>query len=470
MAILEKLSEYALSLRPDTIPDEVKRIGKTFFIDCLGCMIAGAHGKPSQIALDYCRDMYGREKGVATVLATGGEKTNVCSAAFINGISSHYHDYDDVLPTLNGHPSAVVLPVVLALGEENNISGEAALCAYIAGVEVIDVVARGLNQEGHIHYSHGWHSTESLGIFGATAAAGIILGLTKEQLITAFSIAASDSAGLQGNFGTMTKAFHAGRGAEKGILSAKMAQRGFTANPNIMEMVGGFALATTGEMSTEKMEARMDSGKSVFIDPGLTMKPYPCCKCNHNIIDAIYNLQNKYGFSSSEVEKVEVGVQPFFVGCLKYPIARTTLEGKFSCNYNVAVVLAKGHRPGILDFQGSEITDAELISTMQKVEMKIDDSIANGAYANGGWDTKMTVTLKDGRQLKERVEYSRGESRNPLSAEEVLEKFRECMSITLEPSKSELAIQLLQSLEKMESITALMNAIEQAAKPIYQQK
>jgi len=96
--------------------------------------------------------MYG-EKLESTVLVAGGIKLNAGNAAFINGISSHYHDYDDVLPTLNGHPSAAVLPAVLVLGESENINGEDALIAYVIGVEVIDIMARGLNQEGHIHYT-----------------------------------------------------------------------------------------------------------------------------------------------------------------------------------------------------------------------------------------------------------------------------------------------------------------------------
>ena len=243
-----------------------------------------------------------------------------------------------------------------------------------------------------------------------------------------------------------------------------MAQRGFTANPDIMEMVGGFALATTGEMSSEKMIARMDSRKSVFLDPGLTMKPYPCCKCNHNIIDAIYNLMTQYGFTNEDVEKVEVGVQPFFVGCLKYPDAKTMLEGKFSCNYNVAVVLCTGKRPSIASFEGTDITDANILATMKKVEMTIDDNIAGGAYANGGWDTKMTVILKDGRKLDERVVYSRGESKNPLSTEEVLEKMRDCMAITLDPAKSEVVIECVRSLETLPSVRVLMATIGSAAK------
>jgi len=196
------------------------------------------------------------------------------------------------------------------------------------------------------------------------------------------------------------------------------------------------------------------------------MKPYPCCKCNHNIIDAIYNLKTKHNFTADDVEKVLVGAQPFFIGCLKYPIAKTVLEGKFSCNYNVALVLHNNERPRIKDFEGVEVTDKKIIEIMKKVEMVIDNSIANGAYANGGWDTKMEVTLKDGRVLNERIVFSRGESENPLSTEEVLDKLRDCMSIALYPEKGEMVVELLRNLGNLDSVRTLMKAIEFAAKPI----
>ena len=463
MTLTEQLAEYTLKQSSGPIPSAVKALGQSFFIDCLGCMIAGSQGEPSRIAAECCKDLYG-VKGEATVLATGGLKLDACSAALINGISSHYHDYDDVLPTLNGHPTAAVLPAVLALAEKLNKSGGEALAAYITGVEVVDIMARGFNQAGHIHYSKGWHSTSSLGIFGATAASALLLGLNSQQLVNAFGLAASESSGLQGNFGTMAKAFHAGRAAEKGIWVAEMAARGYGANPSIMEVTGGFADVTTGTMDMAAMTERMNSGASVFLDPGLTMKPYPCCKCNHNPIDGIYELMHEHGLKPQDIKKVIVGVQPFFIGCLKYPAAATALEKKFSLNYNVAFVMVYGKRPAIRDYPGGTVTDAIMLENMNKVEMVHDPSIAGEAYANGTWDTKMTVVLNDDRQLNTRVLHSRGESANPLSKDEVLEKFRDCMSITVDAAKAEPVIELLDDLEKLDSINKLMAVIEAAGK------
>ncbi|GHS96688.1 hypothetical protein AGMMS50276_15470 [Synergistales bacterium] len=466
MSILEKVADYTLTLQLEKMKSEAVETGRSFFMDTLGCIIAGAQQKPSLLALDFCEKMYGDGRKVATVIGSGGVKLSTCSASFINGVSSHFHDYDDMLPTLSGHPSAAVLPCVLALCEELNKSGKDALEAYIAGVEIIDIMSRGLNSKTLVHYSKGWHSTQTIGIFGAVAAAAILLGLTKKELTIAFSMAASESSGLQGNFGTMTKAFHAGRAGEKGILVAKLAQSGFTANPHIMEMEGGFVNATTGFFDTPAMLERMQTRESAFIDPGVTMKPYPCCKCTHNVIDDIWNLMNKYKFKNEDVEKVLVKAQPLTAACLKYPEAKTMLEGKFSAQYGVALVLVNEKLPGIPHFEGTDITDHRVLETMKKVTMVLDDSIAGGEFFAGNWETRMEVTLKDGRELKESVVYARGEAQNPMTQEEVLDKFKECVNVSLFPEKSEPVIGLLQNLAKLSSIRELIDVVERAARPI----
>jgi len=463
MALLDQIASYAISLDSNSILPEVKKKGRAFFADGLACIIAGAHGEPSQIAIKYSDRMYGDGVQSATVIGTD-KRRNVCSAAFINGISSHFHDYDDVMPAMSGHPSAVVVPTVLALAEELDCSGEKALCAYIAGLEVIDVISRGINQEGQVHYSKGWHATQTLGIFGATAAASLLLGLDAKQMVYALSMAASESSGLKGNFGTMTKAFHAGRAAEKGILVAKLAQDNFTANPDILGMPDGFALTTTGGIHSQAILDRIASRKSTFLDPGMIMKPYPCCQCNHTIIDAIWNLMAAYKFSAADVKKVWIGVQPVFFGSLRYSIARTMLEGKFSANYNAALVLLHERRPRIADYEG-EIGDPKIIDAMHKVEMVVDDSIAGGAYSNGSYDTKLEITLHDGRILKKFISHSRGDTRNPLSAEEMREKLQDCMRITLYEDRLEPIISMLEKLEALQSIRILTEAIFSAAKP-----
>jgi 2-methylcitrate dehydratase PrpD len=464
MTILEQVAGYALTLKKETMQQKAVALGRAFFLDAIGCIIAGAQQRPSRLALEYCLKMYGNRQNTATVLGTGGLRLSACSAAFVNGISSHFHDYDDMLPTLSGHPSATVLPCVLALCEELDKSGKDALEAYMLGIEITDIMARGLNSKTLVHYSRGWHSTQTIGIFGATAAAGFLLGLTEPQLTVALSIAASEASGLQGNFGTMTKAFHAGRAAEKAIAAAKLAAEGFTANPAVMEMTGGYAIASTGSLDTAAMAERMSSRESAFISPGLTMKPYPCCKCAHNMIDAMWNLINRHGFYNEDVEKVLIGAQPLSVACLKYGNPTTMLQGKFSAQYATALVLVNRALPGLPEFEGAEITDRRVIETMGKITMVQDDDIAHGQFFKGNWETRMTVTLKEGRSLEETVVYARGEAQNPMTPEEMTDKLSQCAAVSLIPEKVAAVVEFLENFER-HPIRSLTETIEEAAKP-----
>jgi 2-methylcitrate dehydratase PrpD len=463
MSVLTDIVDYISKLKEFT-DEKVDSKAKLFFIDCLGCIIAGAHAKPTAIAYNYCADMY-TGGGKSTILTTGGPKFNAGAAAFVNGISSHFHDYDDVLPTQNGHPTAVVLPAVLAVAEELALPGERCLWSYRIGVEVIDIISRAVNKKDHVHYSQGWHSTESLGVFGSTAAVGALIGLDSTQMTYALAIAASESSGLQGNFGTMTKAFHAGRGAEKGILAAKIAKLGYNSNPNILEMVGGFALAVSNGIDQDAVTERLALGKSAFLDPGMTMKPYPCCKCNHNMIDATYELLTEHKFTPDQVDEVIIGVQPSFIGCLKYNDPKTMLEGKFSANYNVACVIINGKRPSLSDFEGIYIDNKAIIEMMPKIKMVVDHSIAGGAYANGTWDTKVIIKLTNGNSLEKRVLHSRGEAQNPLSSADVLDKLEDCLSINIVNDKVSYLKDLIYSFDSLKDINDLTKAIESSSKP-----
>ena len=462
MSATGKMADFVLNLNQEKLQKGVLELAKQSFIDTVACMIAGSKESTTQLALKYCKENFG-SKDSSTVIGLKEVKLDPYNAAFVNGISAHIHDYDDQLPTMNGHPSAPVLPAVLAISEETNSSGLEAMIAYISGVEICQAMSICLNQEDHKHYEKGWHTTETFGIFGATAAAGKLLGLNKEQLTNAFGIAASESSGLRANFGTQTKPFHAGRAAAKGVQAAKLALLGMNSNPYIMETEGGYALASTGEMDLDGMYAFMDNGISCFIEPGITIKPYPCCKCTHNGIDAIYETMKEYKYTADDVERVVCHVMPFTIDVLKYPDAKTKLEGKFSMNYTLALTLLNERVPGINDFIGKDITDANVLEYMKRIEMIEDSDIANGLYTNSTHETWVDIYLKDGREINKKVVYSRGESRNRLSIDEIVEKLEDCISLTLDTNKSQNIVGVLLDIEKIDNISLLMDVINDAS-------
>ncbi len=449
MLLTEKLAEYVLSVSKKNIKPEVWEKAKITFKDCYACMLAGANEKARLIASDYGYMI--KSNPLSSIIGIKNFKTDPCTAAMVNGIAAHIHDYDDVSTTIVGHPSVVVLPTVLAVGENMGINGETALIAYITGVEVMALIARGVNP---LHYSKGWHSTGTLGIFGAVAAAGKILKINKEQLVFAFGIAASLSSGLKGNFGTMTKSLHAGRAAADGIFAVLMSKLGYDANPNIMEMDGGFAQVTSGNLDREKIDKFIDARDSEFLTPGLSIKAFPSCKATHNGISAAMILKKKHRFNIDNIEQIHIGCQPVAKDLLKYPIAKTPLEGKFSMNYCIACALIFDEVT-LEHFEGTVIDNQKILEIMRKVSMEVDEEISKGSYFNGTWETSVTITLKNGDCFSEKVRYAPGDPENPLSTNEHEKKFLDCSSRSIEINKVKFLSEILDHIEDINDINTL---------------
>lgn len=387
-------------------------------------------------------------------------KTDPYNAIIINGISAHFHDVDDVLVSIDGHPSVAVLPAVLAAAEIVGATGEETLRAYVTGIEVLKLIGIGFNKDAR-YYSIGWHATATLGIFGATAAVGRLFGLTESQLVNALGIAASESSGLKGNFGTMVKPLHAGRTGAKAFFAAQIAKRGYISNPAIMESSEGFAHVTVKTIDISDVKKAIEEGVSAFIDPGLSMKPWPCCRQNHSAINAVQNLKTKYSFTAADVEKVECLVQPVSFDCLKYTNPKTKLQGKFSIQYNVAVALIKGNIT-LEDFDGTDIEDPKVLELMKKILIKIDDSIAGGMYNNGKYDSIVKIHLKDGRVLQDWVVYAKGDPANMMTQQEVMTKFNSCISRACNKNKLKQVWDNVFGIDKLDHVRNMLDAINDA--------
>lgn len=455
----ELLADVVLNYRIDALPAEAVERAQTTLKDCLGCMLAGSREKPPAILGQYARDLGARP--TASALGVHNLRTDAGTAALINGTAAHIHDYDDVSTNVTGHPSVVCLPVALALGEETGASGEQVLEAYMLGIEVMGLMGRGLNPQ---HYSRGWHNTGTLGTFGATAAAGKLLGLERQQLVYAFSIAASRAAGLKGNFGTMTKSVHAGLAASNGIFAAKTAKLGLDANPDIFEMDEGYVSVTTGSLNLEAVTQFLDEKKSEFLEPGLAIKPFPSCKATHNGINAAMELHQEYGFRPEDVETIWVDCQPIAKDLLKYPIAQTPLQGKFSMNYCIACALLYG-RVTLAQFEGTEIGEPAIRDMMEKIHMEVCPDIAGDAYYNGTWETGVRILLRDGRKLEKRVRYATGDPERPLAADALDAKFRDCLSKAVELSRAEPFLRCVDSIRQLPNLSPLLESLENCLLP-----
>jgi 2-methylcitrate dehydratase PrpD len=328
------MARFITEAKFEDIPTPAVNLAKLCLLDAVGCAIYGTTRPLGKIFTGLVDELGG--KPVARVLGTSIE-TNAVNAAMANGTLGHSEDFDDFT---GGHQAVLLMPVVLAMGEEHRLSGKQALLSYIVGFDITLNVTHAMGED---HYGKGWHNTSSIGTLGSTAAAAKMLNLDEMQTRMALGIGASQAAGLRANFGTMTKPFHPGNACRAGVLAAKMAQKGYEANPDVMEHRFGYAAVYGEEMMNLAAVPRhlgnpwalMGSGKDVA--NGIAIKIWPCCGGTHGANTAITKLLKKNPFKAEDVASVDI-VTTHEPSCmapnLRWP--KSGLQGKFSTWFTVA--------------------------------------------------------------------------------------------------------------------------------------
>jgi len=399
----------------------------------------------------YAKEMGGNPE--AGVIAAGF-KTSAPQAALANGVMAHALDYDDVAVSWIGHPTAVLLPVVLALGERGRLSGREALAGYILGLEVEAKLGACV---GFGHYDWGWHATATLGTLAAAAAAAKMLSLDICRTRMALGIAASLAGGTRQNFGTMTKTLHAGSAARNGIVAAFLAERGFSADGAIIESPMGFCKLFSGgaEYDVAQAALRLDSPFDI-VSPGISLKPYPCCRLTHRCIDAILHLIEEYGVSAEDVKTVECRTSESVPQVLIHSRPKTGLEGKFSMQYCMAIALLDG-RVALGQFTDDKVAHARAQELLRRVEYVHTGDVGGAEMLTT--PEVVTITLRDGRKLSAEVPVAKGDPRNPMTEEELAAKYRDCASSVLSRDDIEKSRDMVYNLQDVEDISEFMDLI-----------
>ena len=232
MDVTAKIAQFATELKYAAIPPAAVQTAKTAMRDCLGVALAGSREEDAKICAEIARQENAKED---TTVIGQGFKTSALNGALANGTAAHALDFDHSF-TLMGQPTAPIIPAIFAVGESLGASGRQLIEAYVVGYEITGKLAHSLRDSAH----DGWHAPSTLGSFGAAAACGKLLGLSAAQVEMALGMAASMAGGIVANFGTMTKPLHVGLGARNGVLAAKLAAGGFTANGKAIESNFGF--------------------------------------------------------------------------------------------------------------------------------------------------------------------------------------------------------------------------------------
>jgi len=418
-SITRALGAFISDLRFEAIPAEAAAVARMGFVDLVGVMIAGR----DEPVVGLLRDALGvaGPRGEAA-LTFGPLRAPAPEAALINGTAAHALDYDDV--ALRGHPSTVLVPAILAEGEALGATGAEMVTAYVAGYEAwAELIAH----DRDFHHEKGWHPTGVFGAIGAAAACARLRGLDAERAAHAVALGASQSAGLGANFGTMTKPFHAGRAAQAGVLSARLAEAGMTASLDAIEHSRGFLYAISPQGRVTGLDAPTEGfGRDWrILEHRLSIKKFPICYCGHRATDAMLALRARRSFAAEEIEAVEMVTSRAHAGTLRNNLPQTGLEAKFSGPFDMAAAVIAG-KVGLAELTDGFVRRPDVQALMARVSVTPTDDVDPALPGASPFDT-VRVTLRSGVRLEESVRRARGHAAVPLTEEELRAKFLDCL-------------------------------------------
>lgn len=389
------------------VPDAVRHEAIRSIMNGIATGLAGSHDVATLTAMKVAARF--SATGQAHVIGHA-DPLDLPTATFLNAIAINVFDFDDTHPGTILHPTAPVLPPLLALAEVMPISGAAFLDAFAIGVEVECRIANSVSPE---HYRRGWHITSTCGVFGAAAATGRVLGLDPAQMLNAFGIASAQSSGLVETLGTMAKSVGVGNAARGGLMAALMAREGMTGPQRPLEGPRGF---TTVTATNPKLDCLTNGLGNAWELSQNTYKPYPCGVVLNPVIEAALDLRASSDFDSRHIQRVVVRGHSLLVERTDRRDPAQGREAQVSAQHAVAVTLLRG-RAGLDEFSDAAVADPQTIELRHRVAVEVDSGLPVGAAV-------LALELSDGTVRSCRIDQARGDSDRPMSDREIEDKLR----------------------------------------------
>ena len=442
--VTDTLARFVAETDYSTISDKTLANAKIHILDTFGAALAGVSTDTASIAFQYCQKMGHSEE--ASIWGTR-LKSSAPMAAFANGLLGHAIDFDDWDAFIHaGHPTCMVTGAALSLGEVIGSSGRDLLKAYVLGIEVLTKMATATPNV----QDRGFHSTPVWGSIGATIACASLARLEPDKIKAALGIAASAAGGIHRQQGSMVKPFHAANAARNGVEAVLLAQQGFTADAAIIEAPRGFCDTFFGPNTCdyEKMIANLST--PYFLEsPGLGLKLHPCSAPQFLAADAALQLKREHKINFADVATIEVRIPPLRYQRHYHPDVKTGLRGKFAINYVVALAFLDG-KLEIETFTDAKANQPQVQEALGRVKVIRDESIPEpGPYC------PVSVELKSGTRFTHTATIPKGHPENPLTEEEVLNKFHSNVKTIIAEKQSEELISAVLKLDAMDNTRKL---------------
>jgi len=446
MGITQELAKYCSGLKFRQLPEEVIDRVKYFFLDFIGVACRGSREDSSQSMYRFVREMdRGAKNGV--IIGTK-ERAPYLYAALANGTSSHAIEMDDVNNEASLHPGVVIFPSALATCEMVSGTGKSFIEAVVLGYEVMIRLGKALGPENS--YRRGFHPTATCGTFGSSVAASKIMGLKEEKMTGAMGIAGSQAAGSMEYLaqGAWTKRFHAGWAAHSGMIAAHLARKGFRGPTSIIEGRDGFLHAYSNGADSSKVLEGIGSGFEIL---HTSVKPHACCRYMQPPIDGILKIVKENDLQPDQVAKVKLGLLRAGAPLIAEPKEnkyhpQSIVDAQFSMPFGAAVALLY-RRAGLKEFHPSKIRSEEVRQMMKQVEYFVDLDLDRTFPKQ--WGATAEILTKDGKRYFTKIEYPKGDPENPLSWEEMIEKFHDLSSRVLTRGRRSKIVDQVRRLEEI---------------------
>jgi 2-methylcitrate dehydratase PrpD len=414
---------------------------KVLLFDYLGVALGGSKTKSGRIAAEFSKNL--EEKQEATIIGIG-YRVAAPSAAFSNAIISHSIELDDVDSLAYFHFSPPIYSAALAAAEREHASGEDLLAALAAGCDLMARLSSAMNPSLR---DRGYHTTPTCGAFGAAAASAKLLGLDAEKTTSALGLAGAQAAGLMEMYGiSMQKRFNPGPAARSGLVSAILAQMGFTGAETILEGERGFLKAFSDRYDLSKLMEKLGEEFPIFIE----YKPYACARPIHNAIDCALEIKQQREIDPTQIAAIKVSRHPRWANYHRINKPRTYHEAQVSLPYAVAVSLIEG-KAFLGQYSEEKLKDPMIQNLSKLVEIEMTEGLPRDVSC------RMEVSLKSGETLTSQVDYPKGSIQNPMNDSERWDKFQQLSENILDEDRQKRVRDMVYEIEKTKDVSELLN-------------
>src|SRR5262245_32129257 len=445
----EKLSRRHIDLHLDDVPPGVVEGAKLHILDSLGCLLAGSCLEPGKFAYGLAMASSDNSSSFTSTLFGTASRAAFLDVVQAMSVAAHCGEMDDIHSGAGTCIGGMIVPALLAMAEKYGGSGHHFLEAAIVGYETTVRVGLAINAPSL--FSRGWWPSTMCGVFGVAAAGAKFFRWSLDETANALGIASLNAGGMitGGHEGATARHLIFGRAAQSGVLSLLAATQGFTGPKRAFEDPRGFCLTLNAEPRWEYLQST-----EPYYLPVVAFKPYPCARQLHAGVEALLRMLHDYPITSSSIEEIELSVPTAVASLVNRPASSTNRAVTLGSGQYVMAVTAFRGMMDLTSFDERFLQNSEVGSLMGKVKVK--GEIELDRYFPQSWPGRVRISLKNGAAHTREIIVPKGEKENPMSAQEVEEKFLSLATPVLGDAKAQSVIEEMQVLDKRESLNGLL--------------